>query len=50
MLFNHTVSFVYGPLRANPFKTSHKVGIYWPATCYSVYTDVPNHDCIPYQH
>jgi hypothetical protein len=37
MLFNHTVSFIHGPLLGNSFKTSHKVDVYWPATCYSIH-------------
>jgi UDP-3-O-[3-hydroxymyristoyl] N-acetylglucosamine deacetylase len=36
MLFNHTVSFVCGFCIANLFKTRHKVGSCWPATCYSM--------------
>jgi hypothetical protein len=36
MPINHTVSFIHSYFFANSFKTSHKVVIYWLATCYSI--------------
>src|SRR3984885_11404637 len=49
MLFNHTVSFIYGYLLSNSFKTSDKFAIHWLATCYSI-TNVSNHHSVRYQY